>query len=101
MPSHPISPPPVLDNGLDELPAYLSNGVIGLRVLDIPLRPGVVIVSGLSGRHPVAGIEAAARAPYPLAADVAIDGLWLSEAPSRATFRRQAYDFSCGELVSE
>ena len=101
MPSHPISPPPVVDNGLDELPAYLSNGLIGLRVLDIPLRPGVTIVSGLSGRHPTAGIEAAARAPYPLGGDIAIDGLWLSESLTRTTFRRQAYDFSCGELLSE
>jgi trehalose/maltose hydrolase-like predicted phosphorylase len=101
MPSHPISPPAVTDNSRDELPAYLSNGVIGLRVLDIPLRPGVTIVSGLSGRHPTAGIEAAARAPYPLAGDIAIDGLWLSESLTRTTFRRQAYDFSCGELLSE
>jgi protein-glucosylgalactosylhydroxylysine glucosidase len=100
MPNNPINPPPVTEAGRDDLPAYLSNGLIGLRVLDIPLRPGMTVVSGLSGRHPVAQIEAAAQAPYPVTGDIEMGGIWLSEQPTQARFRSQAYDFSCGELRS-
>ena len=45
----PISPDPVSVRSSDYLPAYLSNGLIGLRVREVPLRPGVATVSGLSG----------------------------------------------------
>src|SRR5439155_22107455 len=41
-----------------------------------------------------------ARAPYPIAGDVEVDGHWLSSHPDRARFLEQAYDFSCGELRS-
>ena len=101
MASSPINPPPVTEGGRDDLPAYLSNGLVGLRVLDIPLRPGITIVSGLSGRHPVVQVEAAAPAPHPLVGDIDVGGVWLSEQPTQAVFHRQAYDFSCGELHSE
>ena len=37
--STPLSPGPATTTGLDELPAYLSNGLIGLRALDIPDTP--------------------------------------------------------------
>ena len=69
--SNPINPPPVTEEANGDLPAYLSNWLIGLRVVDIPLRTGMTVVSGLSGRHPVAQVEAAARAPYPADLDVA------------------------------
>jgi hypothetical protein len=98
--SKPLSPPPVTVDSVDELPAYVSNGLIGLRILDIPLLGGVTMVSGLSGMHPVALVEASAQAPYPLAGDVAVGGVWLSESPSRASFREQRYDFACGEVVT-
>jgi hypothetical protein len=52
----------------------LSNGLIGLRLGDLPLRAGVAIVSGLSSEHPVAQVEAAAMAPYPLADDIRVTG---------------------------
>jgi trehalose/maltose hydrolase-like predicted phosphorylase len=67
-------------------------------VRDLPLRPGVAIVSGLSGEHPVAQVEAAAMAPYPFAGDIRIGRVWLSDAPEHARFERQEYDFGCGEL---
>jgi site-specific recombinase XerD len=35
MPSDPISPPPVSGGGRFELPAYLSNGIVGLRVSEV------------------------------------------------------------------
>jgi trehalose/maltose hydrolase-like predicted phosphorylase len=97
--SAPISPPAVKGSGLKELPAYLSNGVVGLRVRPNPLAAGMALLCGFSGLHPEKKIEAAAVAPYPLAADVALGGVWLSDEQHRVTVIDQAYDFSNGELT--
>jgi hypothetical protein len=43
----------------------------------------MALVSGFAGEHPERFIEAAATAPYPLAGDVAINGIWLSDAPTK------------------
>jgi trehalose/maltose hydrolase-like predicted phosphorylase len=86
--------------GAEDLPAFVSNGVIGMRVLELPMVPGITIVSGLAGEHPVVGVEAAARAPYPLAGDLSVNGTWLREAQYLAAFRSQAYDFATGELTT-
>jgi trehalose/maltose hydrolase-like predicted phosphorylase len=98
--SVPLSPPPVTHAGQPELPAYVANGLIGIRVLDIPLLPGIVMVSGFSGLHPMVQVEAAANAPYPLAGDIGIDRVWLGTNPHQAEFEEQRYDFSCGELTT-
>jgi hypothetical protein len=97
---HPISPRPATGGGRNELPAYLSNGVIGLRVRPVPLTAGMMLVSGYSGEHSIRRIEAAAVAPYPCAGDIQLDGVWLSDALEQARAIDQAYDFSCGELSS-
>ena len=97
----PINPQSITVEEPDDLPAYVSNGLIGLRVLTRPLTPATTIVSGLSGRHPVAQVEAAARAPYPLAGDIQLNGAWMSDLPGHVTFKSQSYDFSCGELRTE
>jgi trehalose/maltose hydrolase-like predicted phosphorylase len=96
----PISPPPVVGGGRNELPAYVSNGLLGLRVRDNPLVAGMTLVSGFSGEHAVRRIEAAARAPYPVAGDVCLNGVWMSEAPQAVAVIDQAYDFSMAELTS-
>jgi trehalose/maltose hydrolase-like predicted phosphorylase len=96
----PVSPPCVKGSGGKELPAYLANGVIGLRVRDNPLAAGMALLCGYSGLHPQKKIEAAAVAPYPLAADLALNGVWLSDMPHRLTVLDQAYDFATGELTS-
>ena len=83
--STPLSPPTATGQGKRELPAYLSNGVIGIRVRSNPLIAGMTLLSGYSGLHPGRQIEAAATAPYPLAGDVAIDGVWMSDVPERVT----------------
>ena len=98
--SEPISPPIVTSSATKELPPYVSNGLVGLRVLDIPLRAGVSMVNGFAGLHPSLLIEANARTPYPLAGDIAIDGLWLTMAPQQAEFVDQRYDFATGELTT-
>lgn len=98
--SVPLSPDPVRTRGERELPAYVSNGLIGLRVRDVPLTAGMALVSGFAGEHPERRIEAAAPAPYPLAGDVAINGVWLSDALHQVRDLEQSYDFSTGELTS-
>ena len=95
--ANPISPPPVTAWRPEYLPAYLSNGLIGMRTGHIPLVNGVAMVSGFEGLDPSAGVEAFARAPYPLAGDVRIGRAALSD-PQHAMLRQQHYDFSCGEL---
>ncbi len=93
----PISPAPVTRWQPDFLPAYLSNGLIGLRVGHLPLCYGVAVLSSFEGLDPATRVEAFARVPYPLGGDVRIGGASLRE-PGRATLREQRYDFSCGEL---
>jgi trehalose/maltose hydrolase-like predicted phosphorylase len=58
------------------------------------------LLNGFAGRHPERQIEAAAAAPYPLAADLALGGVWLSDTPSCADNFVQRYDFSSGELTT-
>ncbi|MFL5775833.1 MAG: glycoside hydrolase family 65 protein [Chloroflexota bacterium] len=96
--STPISPPPVTESGRDELPAYVSNGLVGIRLIDIPLLPGVVLISGYTGLHPVVQVEAAAQAPYPIGGDIGLNHVWLRSTPQQAEFVEQRYDFSVGEL---
>lgn len=95
-----ISPAAVKGGSRGELPAYLSNGVVGLRVRDNPLMAGMALVSGLTGQHPIRKIEAAALAPYPLALDFAIDGVWMSDAIHALRIIDQAYDFKTAELTT-
>jgi protein-glucosylgalactosylhydroxylysine glucosidase len=98
--SKPINPPPVTGGLKDDLPAYLSNGVIGLRIRDNPPTAGLALVSGLVGRHPERDIEAAALAPYPLALDIALEDVWLSDAPQAMTIVEQSYDFATAEVTT-
>jgi trehalose/maltose hydrolase-like predicted phosphorylase len=98
--SAPISPDTVAGSGRRELPAYVSNGLIGLRVRELPLSTGMTLVSGYSGQHYERQIEAAAVAPYPVAGDIALDGVWLSDVPQQAENLEQDYDFSSGELTT-
>src|SRR3954471_16247770 len=100
MESPPNSPSVVDGPGDDNLPAYISNGLIGLRVMEVPLQTGVAVVNGLAERHPLTGVDATARAPYPLAGDIQIGGVRMSEFPARIGAVGQHYDFACGELVS-
>lgn len=97
----PISPPTVTEYRSDYMPAYLSNGLIGLRVGRVPLFGGNCIVNGLVELDPVEDGEGFAQAPYPLAGDVVVDGHRMAWLPEQVRFIRQSYDFSCGELHTE
>jgi len=94
----PINPPEETGPRNGDLPAYVGNGLVGLRVREQPLQPGMTIVSGFAGEHPERRVEAAAPAPYPLAGDLALNGVWLSDQPSAVSDLVQRYDFSTGEL---
>jgi len=59
-PTPPLSPEPASGPRDGDLPAYLGNGLIGLRIREVPLFAGMVLVSGLAGAPPERGIEAAA-----------------------------------------
>ncbi|WP_374516342.1 glycoside hydrolase family 65 protein [Brevundimonas sp.] len=99
-PHLPISPPPARGPRGADLPAYVSNGLVGLRVRENPLQAGMCIVSGFAGEHHETRVEAAAAGPYPLGGDIALDGLWASDQPQAVEPLEQAYDFSTGELTS-
>jgi trehalose/maltose hydrolase-like predicted phosphorylase len=96
----PLDPPVARGELGDELPAYVANGVVGLRVRPNPLAAGLALINGYTGEHPVRRIEASANAPYPLAADLRIGGAWLSDNPGAVADLEQAYDFATGELTS-
>src|SRR3981081_1183485 len=96
----PISPPPVRSWKPEYIPAYLSNGVIGLRAGPIPLIEGGALVNGGAAIDPVEKGEGFARAPYPIAGDLEVDGAKLSRRPGQAELLEQRYDFACGELSS-
>src|SRR3954451_23388317 len=94
--SAPFSPDPVSEWSDDRLPPYVSNGVVALRVPPVPWFGGVSVVNGLAGTHPVAAIECVPTVPYPLAGDLRLNGVWLSQAREQARSIEQRYDFGCG-----
>jgi protein-glucosylgalactosylhydroxylysine glucosidase len=97
MPS-PLSPAPVKRRLPDALPPYLSNGVLGIRFPGVPYLTGTTMVNGFAGVHPKDGVEGFARAPFVLAADVQISGVWASTAPEWVRIVEQRYDFATAEL---
>ena len=60
----------------------------------------MALISGFSGEHPERKIEAAAFAPYPIAGNICLDGVWMSDAPQCVRVVDQSYDFSTAELTS-
>lgn len=99
-PHAPLNPPDAVATDRYELPAYLANGLIGLRVIETPLGGGVCMLNGFVGEHPQMRIEASARAPFPLGGDLRLNGVRMSHAHHLLSEPRQAYDFASGELVT-
>jgi trehalose/maltose hydrolase-like predicted phosphorylase len=58
------------------------------------------MVNGLAGLDVSDGLEGFARAPFPLAADVSLDGIRLSRAEERVRFVEQRYDFATAQLTT-
>ena len=84
----------------NDLPAYVGNGLVGLRVREVPLLPGSAILNGVVGLHAEELLEAAIPVPYPLCGDIGIGEAWLSEQPWAVSELEQGYDFATGELAS-
>src|SRR5205807_816566 len=99
-PPYRLSSPAVAAWRPDYIPAYLSNGLIGLRAGPIPLIEGLAIVNGLAAIDPVEQGEGFARGPYPIGGDIDVDGHQLSRLPRQSELVEQRHDFSCGELSS-
>ena len=95
----PISPPPLTRVRADALPAYVSNGLIGLRLERQPLFGGSAIVSGYDGLSPVDGVESFSQAPYPLYGDVRVGSSWISRLAG-GELETCRHDFSTGELTT-
>src|SRR5689334_2165551 len=99
--SEPISPQPVRDYRPEYVPAYVANGLIGLRCQRIPFRIGTAMVNGFAGLDVTDGLEGFAQVPFPLAADVAVGRVRLSEHEHLVEFIEQRYDFSTATLSTE
>ena len=84
----------------DRAPAYVANGLVGLRVGKNPFVGGTAMLNGFVGVHPFEKVESHAPAPYPLGADLRLGTLWLSQRPDLVHVREQAYDFASGELTT-
>jgi trehalose/maltose hydrolase-like predicted phosphorylase len=82
-------------------PAYLSNGLIGIRPGPNPLAKAQTSVSGFVFAHVAHRVESLSPAPYPLETDVRIRGISLLKHPDLLKIRRQTLDMSCGELFTE
>jgi hypothetical protein len=56
------------------------------------------MLNGLAALHPALGIEYSPEAPYPLAGDLAVGSVRLSDRPECVRGGEQRYDFAVGEL---
>ncbi len=99
--SEPISPPPVRDYRPEYLPAYIANGLIGLRCPRVPFRDGTAMVNGFAGLDVTDGLEGFAEVPFPLGADLAVGRVRLSEHEELVEFTEQRYDFATATLTTE
>ncbi|SDY38044.1 Trehalose and maltose hydrolase (possible phosphorylase) [Micromonospora pattaloongensis] len=96
--TEPISPEPVREWKPEYTPAYVSNGIIGLRLCPIPPLGGVATVNGFVKMDEATGLEAYGRAPFPLAGDMRVNRTVVTQCPDRVVFREQRMDFASGEL---
>lgn len=86
-------------------PAYLSNGLIGIRPGANPLAKAITQVSGFVYAQVPYGMQAISPAPYPLETDIQLgatgNGPRALQNPDLLKPTRQTLDMSTGELTSE
>jgi len=82
-------------------PAYLSNGLIGIRPGPNPLARAQTCVSGFDLEHPAHKVECLSPAPYPLETDIRVGRASLLRDTGLVKIQRQTLDTSCGELVTQ
>jgi trehalose/maltose hydrolase-like predicted phosphorylase len=96
----PLSPDPVRDYRPEYIPAYIANGLVGLRCGRIPFRDGTSMANGFAGLDVNDGLEGFARTPFPLGADISVNQLRLSHVGHLVQFIEQRYDFATAELTT-
>jgi len=93
------------DFSKDFAPAYLSNGLIGIRVGANPLAQAKTVVSGFVHANPYHLVEELCPAPYPLGTEIEVDcgshKASLLKQPELLTIKRQTLDMATGELLTE
>ena len=82
-------------------PAYLSNGMIGVRPGPNPLLPALATVSGYVGDYESEPFEAFAQAPSPFAADIRVGDFSMQKLAEKVSVQRQSLDLANGELHTE
>lgn len=82
-------------------PAYLSNGLIGIRPGPNPLAKAMTQVSGFVFAHVPYEVESLSPAPYPLETDIVINQTGLLRRPDLLRIQRQTLDMASGELTTE
>jgi len=82
-------------------PAYLSNGLIGLRPGPNPLLSAKTVVSGFVRDYLWEPFESFAPAPYPLRTDIVCEGVSLLKRPDLVNLVHQTLDMANGELTTE
>src|SRR5215469_1909505 len=82
-------------------PAYLSNGLIGIRPGANPLARAQTCVSGFDFEHPAHKVECLSPAPYPLETDIRAGRVSLLKRKDLVKVQRQTLDTSCGELITQ
>eukprot|EP01052_Picozoa_sp_SAG31_P060400 SAG31_NODE_19578_length_598_cov_0.811623_1_plen_187_part_01 len=86
-------------------PPYLSNGFIGMNPGPIPFLRSPTLVAGYEqmaarvGQN--YGTPALSAAPYPLTADVVVDGVSLTQRPELVHVLSQTLNLSTAELTTE
>ena len=82
-------------------PAYLSNGLIGIRPGPNPLARAQTCTSGFDFVHPAHKVECLSPGPYPLQTDIRVGGVSLLKRPELVKIRRQTLDTATGELLTQ
>ncbi|MGH9353837.1 MAG: hypothetical protein ACRD2G_17020 [Terriglobia bacterium] len=82
-------------------PAYLSNGLIGIRPGPNPIARALTLVSGFVYAHIPYRMESLSPALYPLETDIRVNQVSLLEHPDLLTVKRQELDMATGELLTE
>src|SRR5215470_16160474 len=85
-------------------PAYLANGLIGIRPGPNPLTKTKTQVSGFVFTHVPYEMQSLSAAPYPLETDIRVGTsgtVGLLEYPDLVKTTRQALDMSNGELTTQ
>jgi len=82
-------------------PAYLSNGLIGIRPGPNPLVDAMTYVSGYVSAGVPYEVESLSPAPYPFETDLVINEISLLKRPDLLQVKRQTLDMASGELLTE